>query len=125
MTHQETPHPEQHLDEWHQHGPEEGVPQVEHAAHVNIGALIITFVLMVAIVLVLVIALTIFYRSTSAQLAAVRLENTVGWSDEYTPYRDAAVEQISGYHADDPDSGTVRIPVDRAIDQVIDQYAGQ
>ena len=122
MSHQETPHPEQHLDEWHQHTAAEGVPQQEHAAHVNIGALIVVFVAMVVTVLVLVIALTMFYNSTKAQMAAVRLENTAGWSDDYIPYKNAAFEQIGGYHADDPEAGTVRIPVDRAIDQVINQY---
>lgn len=122
MSHQETPHPEQHLDGWHQHTADEGVPQQEHAAHVNIAALLITFVAMVVTVLVLVIALTLFYKSTSAQMAAVRLENTAGWSDDYVPYRDAAIEKISGYHADDAEAGTVRIPVDRAIEQVINQY---
>lgn len=122
MSHQETPHPETHLDEWHQHGPEEGTPQVEHAAHINIPAMLVIFVAMVVTVGALVIALTLFYNSTSAQLAAVRLENTAGYSEEYLPYRDQAKAQITGYHADDPEAGTVRIPVDRAIDTVLEQY---
>lgn len=124
MSHQETPHPEPQIDEWHQHTAAEGAPQQEHAAHVNIGALIVTFVVMAAVVLALVVALTVFYKSTSAQLASVRLENTVGWTDDYTPYRDASIERISGYHAHDAEAGTVQIPVDRAIDAVIENYGG-
>ncbi|MEL7482886.1 MAG: hypothetical protein AAFN41_00890 [Planctomycetota bacterium] len=122
MAHQETPHPEQHLDEWHSHGPEEGVPQVEHGSHVNMPIMFLVFVAMVVTVGVLVIALTLFYNSTSAQLAAVRLESTAGYAEEYVPYREAAKAQITGFHADDPDAGTVRIPVDRAFDTVIEQY---
>lgn len=125
MTHQETPHPEQHLDEWHQHGPEEGAPQAEHTAHINVPILLVAFVAMAVTVGVLVIAVTLFYNSTKASMQAVRLENTVGYSDEYVPYREAAKEQINGFHADDPEAGTVRIPVENAFDTVIEQYAGQ
>ncbi len=123
MTHQETPHPEPHVDAWHQHGPEEGRPQVEHVAHVNVPVLLIAFVAMVVTVSVLVIAIALFYNTTSAQLAAVRLENTVGYVDEYIPYREAAKAQISGFHAEDPEAGTVRVPVEVAFDRVIEAYS--
>ncbi|MEL6311312.1 MAG: hypothetical protein AAFR76_00415 [Planctomycetota bacterium] len=125
MTHKETPHPEQHTDEWHTHGPAEARPHDAHTQQINIRILMISFVLMVVTVGVLVIAITLFYRSTSAQLSAERLENVTGWTDEYIPYRTAAKEQVNGFHADDPEAGTVRIPVEVAYEKVINAYGGE
>ena len=122
VAHQETPHPEPHLDEWHQHTAEEGLPQQEHAAHINIGAMMIVFVAMVVTIIVMVVGLAMFYEKTAAQMKAGRLETTVEWSDEYVPFRNAALENISSYRAIDAEAGVVQVPVDRAIDAVIASY---
>lgn len=123
MSHQETPHPEAHLDEWHQHGPAERVPQAENAAHINIPAMFVVFVVMVVSITVMVVGLTIFYKKSMAQMAAVRLETTTQWQQDFVAdYRDPAIESIGSYGTVDAEAGIVHVPVESAMDAVIDRY---
>lgn len=120
--HQETPHPEAHLDSWHAHAEAEGLPQREHVAHVNIRAMLVVFVLMVVAILVMVVGLTIFYHKSTSDLRAVRLENTAEWR-EFVLTRDRSLERISGYRGLSEAERTVQIPVDQAETAVIERYS--
>lgn len=122
MSHAETPAHEHHLDDWHAHSADEPRPQVEHAAHVNRGALMVVFVAMVVSILVMVIGLTMFYNYTVAQRRAVVMENTVEYAREYKPYYAQATGNINSYRWLETGE-TVQIPVDRAARLVAERYA--
>ncbi|MEO1583037.1 MAG: hypothetical protein AAFR96_00510 [Planctomycetota bacterium] len=112
------------LDPWHTHTDAEGVPQKENAPHINVPALMIGFAATAVFVGGLVIVLLLYYNHSRTQLATTRLENTVGYSEIYVPQRDASIERITTYRPIDTEAGTVQVPVDRAIDQVISEYGG-
>ncbi|MGP1272348.1 MAG: hypothetical protein ACTS22_03365 [Phycisphaerales bacterium] len=124
MAHDHTPPMEQSIDAWHTHGGDEPMPQQEHAAHVNIGALLIVFVAMVAAILIMVIGLTLFYNHSAAQLRAEKMENVVEYRRQYEPYHETAVANISTYRRLDETQRTVQIPVDRAAELVAERYNG-
>ena len=55
-------HEHGHHDDWFAHTREEGLPQEEHASHVDTRALLIFYMLMLAFVVVSVIAVILFFQ---------------------------------------------------------------
>ena len=122
MSHDHTPPMEQSIDAWHTHGSDEPMPQPEHAAQINIGAMLIVFVAMVLTILIMVIGLTLFYNHSAAQIMAEKVENTVEYRRQYKPYFETATANISTYRPLDAANRTVQIPVDRAAEIVANRY---
>ncbi|MCC5787864.1 MAG: hypothetical protein JJU33_14315 [Phycisphaerales bacterium] len=110
-------------DEWHTHTPDEGPPQEEHTSRVNAGILFLVFCVMTVSLTVTVVAL-IFYFSQHTTALKTELHETTDWrTDISIPYRESARQALTGYAWEDEDNEVVRVPLDLAIDRVIERYS--
>lgn len=108
-------------DDWFRHGSDEGPPQHEHAAHVNSHAIGLTLLAIVFGVLLTVILLSMYYISYTTNLKAQRQEG-VESAGAYLVYRDDAARRLERSGWVDREAGTVNIPIERAMDQVVSFY---
>ncbi|HHN77646.1 MAG TPA: hypothetical protein ENK11_03090 [Phycisphaerales bacterium] len=108
-------------DDWFRHSPEEGLPQHEHAGHVNTTSIGLTLLVIVFGVLGLVILLSMYYVSYTTTLKAERQEGTRS-AAEYLAYRDSAERALSSFGWADRNAGKVNLPIDRAMDDVVAYY---
>lgn len=115
-------HHESHLDEWHSHNRAEGVPQPEHAAHVNVAALTAVFVVSSVLLVITVIALVVYFDAHMTQLRAERVETTQLAQDHWRPYRQQSFESLDSYGWVDPEQNLVRVPIEDAMQIVAERY---
>lgn len=115
------PHQPQHTDEWHTHTPDEGLPQVEHGAKANPAVLIIVTLGFVMAVALTVLLTALYFGSYMTAQKRAKAETTI-LSEDYRAYRAQSEAALSGYGWADPAAGTVRVPINRAIDTVVNQY---
>ncbi len=108
-------------DDWFRHSPEEGLPQHEHAGHVNTTTIGLTLLVIVFGVLGTVILLSMYYVSYTTTLKAERQEGTQS-AAEYLAYRDNAERALSSFGWADRNAGKVNVPIDRAMDEVVAYY---
>jgi hypothetical protein len=126
MAHQEIqylPHQAQQTDEWHTHTPDEGQPQHEHGAKANPAILIAVTLGFVVAVALTVLLTSLYFGSYMTSQKRAKSETTI-LSEDYRAYRAQSEAALSGYGWADPAAGTVRVPIDRAIDKVITSYQG-
>ncbi len=118
----ETPILAERPDEWHQHSTDEGAPQIEHGSHATPTALAITFVGMVLGVAAVVLILIAYFNTYVSQVKAQKQEG-VGLSEEYEGYRAESLERLAGYGWTDAEAGTVYVPIEMGMQQVVSKYA--
>jgi hypothetical protein len=120
-SHEHEPHTEpvhSQLDEWHQHALGDGLPQTEHGAHANIGALLATFIIITVATVVFSVVIGLFMLS---QVSALKGETEMTGLDamaaEAAAYKEEALAAQTGYAwtAD----GNVRIPIEQAMAKVV------
>lgn len=125
MAHEELPHLEpipEEPDEWHHHTAEEGEPGAEHAPRVNVGLVAFVFVLIVLGTLGTVLALTVYFRHTTAVLQRTVVETTAV-AAEANRYRAQVQAELAGSPEwVDRERGLVRVPIDLAMERVVDLY---
>ena len=124
--HQHTPEPVETPDAWHKHAAAEGAPQPEHGSRVNpIGAGLTLLGITFAFVFLLLVVM-LYFQSYKTQLTAERTEQvTPTQRTEYITLRSQAqtrLRQPAGWI--DRETGTVRLPIDRASELVIEEYKG-
>ncbi|MBX3317474.1 MAG: hypothetical protein KF902_11500 [Phycisphaeraceae bacterium] len=119
---QQLPHEHAKPDEWHTHTAAEGAPQHEHGAKANPAILaIVTGGFVITVVLTVLLSALYFFSYMTHQ-RQIKKETTV-LSEEYRAYRAQSEASLSGYGWSDPAAGAVRIPITKAIDQVVQDYA--
>lgn len=109
--------------DWFRHDAEaEGLPQAEHAAHVSPAALGIAFVIIVFGVVATVLILSMYWV---VYVRGVRtgLQEGTGSAESFLEYRSAATERLQTAAWIDRGAGVVRVPIDRAMDAVVAEYA--
>ena len=120
----DTPHetPVNHTepDEWHQHSPDEGAPQIEHGAHANPTALAITFVAMILGVAFVIVVLVAYFNNYVSTIKAEKQEG-VTIAEPFEASKAEALAHLNAYGW--VDHQTVHVPVSNAMDQVIARYA--
>ncbi len=120
----DTPHetPVHHTepDAWHQHSADEGAPQLEHAAHANPTALAITFIGMILGVAFVIVVLVAYFNNYVSTIKAEKQEG-VGIAAPFEASKAEALAHLDGYGWVDHD--TVYIPVEAAMDRVVQRYA--
>jgi preprotein translocase subunit SecG len=133
--HEHAPHAEEHPDAWHAHGAEEGEPQPEHGAKASPVGLAVAFGIMTVLFLATCVVLGMYFYKEKARLQRERSETTtmaegyLGLTGlEQGSYQiQEQVEKSYGTYTwvdeSDPQS-QVQIPIDHAIDQVIEEYRG-
>lgn len=116
-----TPHVDNEPDAWHLHTAEEGQAQEAHAAKANPVILVGAWAAITFSVIAVVVVVVIFFDFTSTEVRRQRVETTA-LATEHHAYRDqskAAMEQTAWIDSQD---GIVQIPLDQAMQQVIEQY---
>jgi len=109
-------------DEWHRHSAEEGSPQPEHAGHVSAPVLWIAFGSMVLFLVAVVGALIVYYDHYITNLRQERLETTRMAEEHGLRYEAEARAQLDSYAVVNAEAGTYQIPIDVAMDNVLEQY---
>jgi hypothetical protein len=119
-----TPDIHEEPDPWHRHTVDEGIPQVEHAATVNIPILMGVFVATVVFVSATILFTMIYFKRHVTALRQERIETTVvgqGARD----YKEAALANLDGYGWADAQAGHVSLPLDVARQRVIEAYSNR
>ncbi|MBX3365432.1 MAG: hypothetical protein KF866_11810 [Phycisphaeraceae bacterium] len=109
-------------DSWHRHSAEEGAPQVEHGAHINLFMLTVIFIIITAFLVVTVAGLIVYFDRHTTKLRQQEIENTILAEQESLPYRDQSQLALSGYAWSDQKAGKVHIPIEEAMKKVVQQY---
>ncbi|MCX5691363.1 MAG: hypothetical protein NTV94_16500 [Planctomycetota bacterium] len=110
--------------------PGQGQAQVGHTMELNTRLLMAWFVGILAFVILLVIAVLVYFYSVAAKTRAERIETTLS-SKEANAAKVAAEAAlgVSGnparYEWVDAKAGTVQIPVTDAMKKVVTKYAAQ
>ena len=89
-----TPHPKEHPDAWHRHTRAEGLPQAEHAAHVNVRGLLAAFALTTVGVVGVIIVIMLYFRASVVEARRERIETTV-LAEEANEYRAQTLAEIA------------------------------
>ncbi len=116
---------EEHVEAWHHHTPDEGLPQVEHGAKPNSLILFIAFLSSVGFVGLTILATYLYFNAHTRDLRAEVVENTK-LGAEARDYRDASHAKLaSGYiwlNDDAARAGHVTLPLEIAKQRVIERY---
>lgn len=107
-------------DAWHAHSVEEASPQEAHARIANPRAIFFGLAAMVVVLVGLLVLLTLYFDRFSTRLLAERQE--IALSADYVVYREKSDLELRTAAPLDPAQKTVRIPIDRAMDKVIQTY---
>lgn len=117
-------HSHQHPDQWHRHTPDEGTPQPEHAARANPAVLGVAMTLLTIAFVATVIIVILFYNHVAAATRATRMETSTP-ANQWYDYHNRSMERLAGYELVNADeSDAVRIPIDLAMERVVESYAG-
>ena len=109
-------------DEWHRHTVTEGTPQAEHGAIASPGTIAKVFVAMTTTVVGSVLVVALYFNHTTAEYRQEITESTVT-SKAFNEYKSNVFEkEMSTYGWADPTAGTVRIPIDKAMEKVVARY---
>lgn len=120
-----TPEHHERPDNWHRRTSDEGVPQEEHASHVSYAWVAAAGATMAVAVILTVVLITVYYEHYVAQLKLERQETTQ-FTTQAEARRDAAEQQLQDQPAktDEQDTGTAEEPIDKAMDDVVNEYSG-
>lgn len=110
-------------DDWHQHTPEEGVPQEEHGSTVSSNALGITMLAIIFGVAFVIIILTAYFQHYTDTYKAEKQEGIPAARADYITARATAESRLGSAGAVNRDTGVFRIPMDRAAELVASEYA--
>jgi len=111
-----------HHDEWFAHTREEGLPQQEHAGHVNTKALMVFYMVMLGFVVASVIGVTLFFQRYVLEVRRTKTE-TLNLAIEANRYKAQTLETMDTYGwADEVVEGAARIPMNEARQRVLQTY---
>lgn len=108
-------------DDWHQHTAAEGMPQEEHAAQASVKALGMTFIVMTVGVIVTILLLVVYFKSYVGTYKAKVQEGTAIMQPAFEA-KLAAQSKLESFGWIDRDARTVHIPIDQAMQSVINDY---
>jgi len=109
-------------DDWFRHEADESAPQAEHAAHVNTTAIGLTLLAIVFGVLFTIIVLSMYFVQYAGTRKAMLEEGTQS-AEPYLQYAEQSQRDLSRLTWVDQAAGTVNIPIDRAMDRVVENYS--
>ncbi|MCB9845687.1 MAG: hypothetical protein H6811_06855 [Phycisphaeraceae bacterium] len=109
-------------DQWHRHSVEEGPPQAEHGSRANVAILAGAFVVITLFVVVTAAATAVYFKKHITELRNERRETTIEAVGQIE-YRNASIADLDQYAWEDAQSGTVRIPIEQAMQKVAGRYA--
>ncbi|MBM4109518.1 MAG: hypothetical protein FJ255_12045 [Phycisphaerae bacterium] len=107
-------------DAWHLHTADEGQAQPEHARIADPRLITIAFILLVASLVVVVGLLIVYFNSYATKELARKTERLD--TAQHSAYRGGAELELRTAGPLDPETKSVRLPIDRAIDRVVRSY---
>lgn len=110
-------------DDWHQHTPDEGVPQAEHGSTASPTALGVTLLAIVFGVAFVIVILTAYFQSYTDRYKAEKQEGIPAARGQYLTARSAAEARLREAGVVNREEGVYRLPLDRAIELVTNEYA--
>lgn len=130
--HNHTPEVHEHADSWHHHSADEGLPQHEHLAVLNTVAIARWGIFISVSLVVVMVSLGAYFSSYVTKLKHDR-EEREAWlriSQSARGFRESADKALStGEQADKPayswapeGDGKVQIPLDQAMQRVVQSY---
>ncbi len=118
-------------DTWHRHQTAvEGLPQPEHGAHTNGLILAIAFIGSLGFVILTVVATVLYFQVHMTELRRQRIEST-GFADAFFGKggtQEQALAQLAQYSfatEAEARAGKASVPIDQAMQRVVDRYAGK
>ncbi|MFK7884277.1 MAG: hypothetical protein AB8F26_08880 [Phycisphaerales bacterium] len=108
-------------DDWHQHTAAEGMPQEEHGSQASVKALGMTFIVMTVGVIVTILLLVVYFKSYVGTYKAKVQEGTAIMQPAFEA-KLAAQSKLESFGWIDRDARTVHIPIDQAMQSVINDY---
>ncbi len=126
MSHEPHHLPVEHeqTDSWHRHAASEGTPQEEHASKINPVMVSIVFFLTFVTTFALIAVVALYANSYLTKKRVERVETTK-MAEAAVNSRNAATQALESYGWVNQIEGTVRVPIDQAMDEVVKQYGGQ
>jgi len=126
--HEHTPSVQDHADAWHHHEPTEGQPQREHTGDINTWLITQWFVGIVVFVIGLIVVVCIYFDSTAHQMRAARVETTLTSKVANGMKVQAEIKlgingNIPTYSWADVKAGTVQLPLEQGMQQVLKNYS--
>lgn len=119
--HEYMPHEHEHADAWHHHTLAEGMPQREHASHVDPLALFVALTLGAVFTVGAVVVTIIYFVQHTTDLKR-DIRETTNMAAQQIEYHTGAMSQQDQYAWEDAEAGLVRIPVSQAMLQVARDY---
>lgn len=109
------------LDEWHQHPPGLGLPQLEHGAHANVKALLATFVVVSVATVVFCVIIGLYVINQISRLQGEGEDAGLrAVAPEAVQYKQDALAAQTGYGW--TAEGNVRLPIEQAMQMVVAEY---
>ncbi|MDX2131682.1 MAG: hypothetical protein SFY69_06495 [Planctomycetota bacterium] len=128
--HNHTPEVHEHVDAWHHHGADEGLPQAEHLGNLNVTA-IFRWGAAISVIFVLVLVVTAMYFSRYTNRLRLERQERAAWnglSAEARGLRDSAEATLSTggkpetYAWASEQQGAVQLPIEQAMRKVAQTY---
>lgn len=110
------------LDQWFHHVSAEGNPQHEHGQKIDTGVLFIVLVSLCMAVIVTTFGATVYADSRIAEIKSEREENVIG-AEPALAYRASVLDRQADVAWIDRAAGTVRLPLEQAQHNVLEEYA--
>ncbi len=119
-----------HSDAWHHHATAEGVPQHEHAATADAGLLLRWFMLFMVSGVVVIIALLMYFGKYSNTIRQERVETLDFYHQNAEPLLINAEAKLGvgkpisqyTYKAANAQDHTVQLPIEQAMQKVVENY---
>jgi hypothetical protein len=121
--HGSTPVVEEHADDWHHHDPSsEGIPQEEHGGIASPAVIAQWYFGLVGAIAFSILVLAMYYGAYLEPLKKTRFERE-GWaglSQEAQDYKASSMTTLNS--AGKLPDGHYRLPIDTAMDKVVEEY---
>ncbi len=115
-----TPSKPVELDAWHQHPPEDGVPQTEHGSHANITVLLVTFVTITVATVAFSVIIAVYAINQMNNLITEReMQGLAAVAPEAAAYKQNALAAQAGYSW--TTDGAVKLPIEQAMQLVLQE----
>ena len=108
-------------DSWHRHTADEGAPQSEHAAKVNVVFLAGVLLFTIVFVAVLVVLVQTFFAATQSRLRAEKTETDEAWK-LFDAELQPQLRDLASYGIADAQAGTAHIPIEQAMQRIVERY---
>ncbi len=111
----------EHVDNWHHHGPDEALPQMEHGGHVNASVMGRGLALIIFSTSGLIIVTALYFNHEMSVKYRERTDVSTAQASE--KYKADSLSKLKTYGWADDKGMLVRIPIEEGKKRVLRAYA--